>query len=97
MLSGGETLLGLQRVDPRAPVGFGPPPELGGTGDPITYAGDASLFGTPATLRNCAYKSPLFPNRSLSGSWTRFAPLLAYRRPLPRLRGRCHNCRTTAG
>ena len=54
MLSGGETLLGLQRVDPRAPVGFGPPPELGGTGDPITYADDASLITIAAT---CAGKT----------------------------------------
>jgi hypothetical protein len=64
-LSGGETLLGLQRVDPRAPVGLGPPPELGGTGDPITYAGGASLFGTPATtselrLQISAIPQPVF-------------------------------------
>jgi hypothetical protein len=48
-VSGGEILLGLQRVDPRAPVGFGPPPKLGGTGDPITYADDASLITIAAT------------------------------------------------
>jgi hypothetical protein len=85
MLSGGETRLGLQRVDPRAPVGFGPPPELGGTGDPIIYAGRCLAFWdardtserrlqiSDVSVNGRLLRWPPFAKGSLFGSWIGFA------------------------